>query len=151
MPRSIPSKRNSASALPALAAFLLVSALCACSRIDVREERYADGAIKAESAYLLASGQAPLRHGLQMAWYPDGGKESLEVYVAGYRQGYSLRWHRNGKMKSLEHFTDGNRDGQARFWDEAGRIIAGSAPAGADCALTVTSELPTSCRFAITP
>ena len=73
---------------------------------------------------------------------PDGTKESMETYVAGYRQGYAFRWHANGRMKSVEHFTDGRRDGQAKFWDEAGRIIACFAPEGAGCPRTLEAEAP---------
>lgn len=121
------------SPIKSLLAAIFVSSLCACTHPSLREEHYGDGTIKTKDAFIRTDDDAMIRHGIQLAWYPDGGKESMETYVAGYRQGYSFRWHPNGKLKSLEHFTDGMRDGQAKFWDEAGRIIACFTPEGAEC------------------
>ena len=136
--------------LCALAAACLAGGLSACSRSEFREERYVNGSLKSKDAFMIAADHALIRHGIQLAWYPEGGKESMETYVIGYRQGYSFRWYPNGRMKSVEHFTDGRRDGQAKFWDEAGRITACFTPEGADCTRALAAEASAS-RLALTP
>jgi hypothetical protein len=150
---SIPSIRRFAAGILAAAC---ISVFAACSQTQIREERYEDGARKSRTAFLRKSDEAMLRHGVQMSWYPSGGKESMETYVNGYRQGYAFRWHPNGRMKSIEHYTDGMRDGQAKFWDEVGNITACFAPDAEDClrpsdARASAGEHPSSSRFASTP
>lgn len=153
-------KLNSNPLLRRFAAGILaaacISAFAACSQTQIREERYQDGGRKSQTAYLRMSDDAMLRHGVQMAWYPTGEKESMETYVNGYRQGYSFRWHPNGKMKSIEHFTDGMRDGQAKFWDEAGNITACFTPDAQDCTIPADARAsapvnPPASRLASTP
>jgi antitoxin component YwqK of YwqJK toxin-antitoxin module len=104
--------------------------ITACSGDFVREERYGDGSLKTRSAFIRKSDGALLRHGVRMAWYPSGEKESMETYINGYRQGYSFRWHRNGKLKSLERYTGGIRDDKADILDEAGALAAIRNPDG---------------------
>lgn len=112
----------------AIAVAALLFGLSACSKTEISQERYPDGARKSQSAFIRLPHSAAVRHGIQLEWYPSGEKSSLETYVNGYLQGYSLRWHPNGRMKSVEHYTDGVRDGRSKSWDEAGNLIACSAP-----------------------
>lgn len=113
--------------------------LAACVRTEVRETPYADGIRKNRAVYLRGSdktpaGGAPVRHGVQLSWYPDGGRESMESFVAGYRQGYSFRWHPDGRPESVEHYVDGIRVGQAKYWDMNGALVACIDESGRDCA-----------------
>ena len=108
--------------------------LAACVRTEVRETIYADGVRKNRAVYLRGSGEAPIRHGVQLSWYPDGGRESMESFVSGYRQGYSFRWHPDGRPESVEHYADGVRDGQAKYWDMSGALVACIDESGRDCA-----------------
>ena len=117
---------------PAAAAAILLFGLSACTDAQIREDHYRNGSKKSQSAFVRASDSSLLRHGVQLEWYPSGGKSSLETWVHGYRQGYAIRWHANGRLKSVEHYSDGLRDGQAKSWDEDGNLIACSTPAG-DC------------------
>ena len=118
---------------PLIAAAALLLGLSACSKAQIREERYPSGALKSQAAFLRLSGDTEVRHGLRVEWYPSGRKSSLETWVHGYLQGYSMRWHPNGRMESVEHFTDGVRDGQSKVWDEAGNLIACTAHDAGDC------------------
>lgn len=133
------------------AAALCVAALSACSQTQIREERYQDGIMKSQAVFVRRTGDALIRHGIQMAWYPTGGKESMETFVDGYRQGYAFRWHANGRMKSIEHYTDGMRDGQAKFWDEAGNVVACFTPDAADCMRASAADNAGASRFASRP
>lgn len=113
--------------------------LAACVRTEVRETGYPDGIRKNRAVYLRGSdnapsGGAPVRHGVQLSWYPDGGRESMESFVAGYRQGYSFRWHPDGKPESVEHYADGVRVGQAKYWDAGGALVACIDESGRNCA-----------------
>lgn len=123
------------AALSSLAALgLTVLSLAACVRTEVREYGYPDGARKSRTVYLRGTGEAPVRHGVQLGWYPDGGKESMENFVLGNRQGYSFRWHPDGRPESVEHYADGVRDGQAKYWDMSGALVACIDERGRDCA-----------------
>jgi hypothetical protein len=138
---------------PLLAAALAAACLAAaaCSDIQVREDEYADGTPKARSTFERKSDGALLRQGVQISWYPGGGKESMATYVNGYRQGYVFRWHPDGKLKSLEHFTDGMRDGQARFWDGAGNLVACFNEDAGDCRRAAAEERPSASEVASRP
>jgi hypothetical protein len=108
--------------------------LGACVRTEVFEWEYADGVRKTRAVYLSGSGGSPVRHGVQLSWYPDGGRESMESFVSGYRQGYSFRWHPDGSPESVEHYADGVRVGQAKYWDVRGALVACIDESGRDCA-----------------
>ena len=98
-----------------LAAFSSLASLTACVGTQVSETEYADGVRKTRAVYLSGTGGAldggaPVRHGVQLSWYPDGGRESMESFIAGSRQGYSFRWHPDGSPESVEHYVDGARN-----------------------------------------
>lgn len=118
---------------PMMACALALGLFAACTSTQVRDETHRNGALKSREAYLPVQGGSRTKHGVQMTWYPDGGKESMDIYSRGYRQGYSVRWHPNGKLAYLTHYTDGVRDGDARHWDESGRLSACVTPERSDC------------------
>lgn len=117
----------------AIPAFLAAALLVGCTRTEIRQEAWPDGVHKSQSAVLIRTDNSQVKHGIQAAWYPDGGKESMEIYVNGYRQGYAFRWHPNGRIQALEHFTDGMRDGQAKFWDGEGNLVVCFTADASDC------------------
>lgn len=108
--------------------------LAACVETQVSETEYADGVRKTRAVYLSGPGGAPVRHGVQLSWYPDGGRESMESFIAGSRQGYSFRWHPDGNPESVENYADGVRVGQAKYWDVGGALVACIDESGRDCA-----------------
>lgn len=130
-----------------LAAIVL---LTACNRTEIRHETYANGVRKSQAAFLIRDDGSMIRHGVQATWYPDGRKESMKIYVNGYRQGYAFRWHPNGRMKSLESFSDGMREGQAKYWDGDGRLVGCFTSDAADC-LRLSAEPADPSMLAVRP
>lgn len=131
--------------------FFFCICFCACSGTEVRETAYPDGVRKSRTVLLRGSGQSPVRHGVQISWYPDGGRESMESFVNGYRQGYAFRWHPDGKPESVEHFADGIRSGQAKYWDATGALVGCVNESGRDCLGDLAGGDASSQRIAARP
>jgi antitoxin component YwqK of YwqJK toxin-antitoxin module len=119
----------------ASALVLSVAIFSACSRKELREEKYPNGALKsrgyvkqdAEKNYVLA--------GLWTYWYPNGQKEAEGEYrdakesgargdtgiLKDGRQGSWIFWYENGQKKEERTFKADKLEGPSTLWYENGR------------------------------
>lgn len=134
-----------------VAACLSFFSISACSGTEAFETAYPDGGRESRTVHLRGSGEAPVRHGVQLSWYPDGGRKSMENFVNGYRQGYAFRWHPDGAPESVERFSDGVRNGQAKYWDADGALIGCVDESGRDCLKGLAGAEEPSRQFAARP
>lgn len=102
---------------------LAAAVLLACGPVEKIETSYPDGRKKSVSPYLRKAGGILVPHGVHLAWYPDGSRMSMDVFLHGRREGYSLRWHPDGALKAMEHYTEGRLDAEPRKWDESGSLV----------------------------
>lgn len=61
------------------------------------------------------------RHGLTIAFFPDGRRAAEETWVHGVRHGVSRTWDQAAVCLSVERFFDGRLEGTAQSWYASGQ------------------------------
>ncbi|MCX7722714.1 MAG: SUMF1/EgtB/PvdO family nonheme iron enzyme [Verrucomicrobiae bacterium] len=94
-------------------------------RVEVIEERYPNGALRAVWRGGVADDGRWLLHGLQTAWHPDGKKQWEACFELGRKTGRETFWDCTGrKLWEWEH-GQGGRSVWRQFWPN-GRLKAES-------------------------
>ncbi|ESQ88285.1 hypothetical protein ABAC460_16630 [Asticcacaulis sp. AC460] len=90
--------------------------------LNIAEIPYEDGSIRFRySRYLAADGQRWIRHGLFVAYHPNGALASEGSYTDGEEQGVWKDYHPNGQVAAVGSYEGCQALGKWEYWDEDGR------------------------------
>jgi antitoxin component YwqK of YwqJK toxin-antitoxin module len=115
-------RRDWGSACRAASALVLsVAIFSACSRKELREEKYPNGALKSRGYVKQDAEKNYGRHGYWVFWYENGQKMQESIFRDGELEGPSTLWYENGQKKEESTFRNGKLKGPSTFWYENGR------------------------------
>jgi len=125
-----------------LATIILIVSTIACTRTNVKQEKYDNGNLKSEKTYLKKGGKEilikettyhpngkkfiegeykdELRDGRWASWYDNGQLWSEGNFVKGESHGRRTVYYQNGKKYYEGNFNMGKRSGIWTFYDENG-------------------------------
>lgn len=92
------------------------------ARVEVIEERWPDGPLRARHEVVRDADGQPVNHGLFTHWHDNGNKEYEVVFVDGHKHGVATRYHKNGRPWIEEHYVHGAKHGTCRTWDQSGAL-----------------------------
>jgi antitoxin component YwqK of YwqJK toxin-antitoxin module len=72
------------------------------------------------SCYLVPDGSRWVRHGLYVAYHPDGQVASEVTYEHGLEEGLGRDYYPNGQLAAEGYYRAGKEEGVWQFWTEDG-------------------------------
>ena len=112
----------------ALAFVLSVASFSACSRKELREERYPNGALKSRGYMKQDAEKNYGRHGSWVFWYENGQKQQESTFKDDKLEGPATLWYENGQKMQQETYKDDKSEGPATFWYENGQKKKSGSP-----------------------
>lgn len=89
--------------------------------LNIAEIFYESGEIRHRYArYLADDGSRWIRHGLFVAYHPNGQSASEGHYKDGVESGPWCDFHANGNKAAEGNYEQGEEVGQWKFWNEDG-------------------------------
>jgi antitoxin component YwqK of YwqJK toxin-antitoxin module len=104
-----------------LALVFLVATFSACSRKELREEKYASGALKSRGYVNQDAEKNYISTGLWVYWYENGQKKAEGTFKDGKLEGPYTSWYENGQKKAEANYKDGKLEGLVTLWYESGK------------------------------
>lgn len=92
----------------------------ACQKLEIREERYANGQLKERGTWKLDFGSY-LKQGKWTSWHENGQKHIEAEYRSDKLQGKLTAWYRNGQMEAQVEYRNGKKHGKFAAWYENGQ------------------------------
>ena len=91
------------------------------TELNIAEIPYEDGTIQYRYArYLSDDGTRWIRHGLFLAYHPNGQLASEGHYADGHEQGLWKDFHENGQMAAKGEYEAGQEVGRWEYWNDDG-------------------------------
>ncbi len=103
---------------------LLCSAylVSSCVKIETKEIKYPDGAIKEKYSYYLAEGGLEIWDGKYSRWYPSGKLAEESNWNEGILHGVQTQWYENGNKKMEGNWIFGEEEGVFKKWYVNGQL-----------------------------
>jgi|GEM_PF-6752722 len=130
-------------------AFGLFGSLAACSKHEIREQKYPTGQIEEQFSVMETDNGSFIKDGEYKKWYINGQMKIECSYVKDSLNGEYKEWYENGKKKSegakkmgkdigalatwyedgkksaeMNYTSDGVKDGTWNYWDKEGKLYA---------------------------
>lgn len=105
----------------AAALVLSLAVSSACSRKELREERYPSGALKSRGYVKQDPEKNYVRQGPWTFQYDNGQRQMEITYEDGKAEGPKTTWYESGQKQKEGTYKDGKLDGQFTFWHENGQ------------------------------
>ena len=90
--------------------------------LEIAEIPYENGAVRCRYARYLSNDRSRwIRHGLYLAYHPDGSPKSEGAYEHGLEKGLWRDFHPNGQLAAEGMYEDGVQVGEWHFWAPDGQ------------------------------
>lgn len=90
--------------------------------LNIAEVLHENGNVRFRYARKMSSdGTRWIRHGLFLAYHPDGAKASEGHYEEGVEQGLWRDYHQNGQLAAEGQYDGGAEVGQWHYWNPDGQ------------------------------
>jgi antitoxin component YwqK of YwqJK toxin-antitoxin module len=105
----------------ALAIVFSLAFFSACSRKELREEKYPSGAIKSRGYVKQDAEKNYISVGLWIYWYENGKKKQEQTYKDGKLEELTTLWYESGQKKEESTYKAGKLEGPYTAWYDNGR------------------------------